>query len=92
MVCQRAGNPELKVTSENDNYVVNLGYGKSRYIRVKLRQDRDFRQYGFVESIDFNMFDFIGMFKANDDQRAEGRRCKTIYNDNEIHKCSELFR
>ena len=78
IVCQRAGNPEFKVTSENDNYVVNLGYGKSRYIRIKLKQDRDFRRFGFVESIDFNMFNFIGMFKTNDSRRTEGRRCKII--------------
>ena len=57
----------------NDDYIVNLGYGKDRFIRIKLNPDNHYTRFDFPLSfeINFNAFNFNGMLKSKEESSPD---------------------
>ena len=69
------GNPKLKVSESNKGNTIYLGYGSSQFFRIMW--DRDRGRYEIPNTtVDFNLFNFNGVFKAKQQVEYTSRRCK----------------
>ena len=69
------GSPKLKFFENDSGRTLYLGYGKSRYFRIKHELDRRGNKPDNT-IVDFNLFNFNGVFKAKKQVQYDRRRRK----------------
>ena len=73
------GIPQLKITEEGDSGSLYVGYGDSRYFRIRTWRSR--RRYKFISMIDFNILDIKGTFKRKGSEVGDWEEGLLSFND-----------